>query len=433
MRALTLLLLIAAALLAGLALAPAADQPTVSTSQYQASKFCGACHKNAYTEWQNSMHSHASDDPFYAEAFIVAGQDTNGLTDTFCSACHTPLGMLSGEIPPADHSKLTAISKQGVFCDFCHTIEGQKGIGNAQYVIAPGKVKRGPYRDGEAMAHEIAYAEFITKPEFCGTCHDVSHPVNGLALETTYTEWSQGPYNTDDPKVRATCQDCHFTPGTGVTKPNPGKASTVSDERPHVSTHDAVGGGGAAALMNETGIMERAVKMLQAAAQIALVLPEGATAGQAATVKVAVTNVGAGHSIPTGVTELRDMWLEVIVTDAAGKQVFASGELDAAGEITAGAVKYGVVVADAAGQPTPKFWLAASHVSDHRIPPKQTVTETYEAPIPAGVAGPLTVKARLRYRAASPALLRLLMGPDEKRTLPITDMATAQGELKVLQ
>jgi hypothetical protein len=88
-----------------------------------------------------------------------------------------------------------------------------------------------------------------------------------------------------------------------------------------------------------------------------------------------------------------------------------------------------VVVADADGNPTPKFWLAASKLSDHRIPPRETVTETYTVALPADTTGPLTVRVRLRYRAASPALLRETMGPDAEVGLPIVDMAAAEGEV----
>jgi hypothetical protein len=135
--------------------------------------------------------------------------------------------------------------------------------------------------------------------------------------------------------------------------------------------------------------------------------------------------------VPTGVTELRDMWLELTVTDAAGKAVFASGQLDEKGEIAPGAIKYQVVMADANGNATPKFWLAASKLSDHRLPPKQTVTETFDIPIPADTSGPLKVRTRLRYRAASPSVLRLGLGADSTDVLPIVEMAEAEGELKL--
>ena len=70
-------------------------------------------------------------------------------------------------------------------------------------------------------------------------------------------------------------------------------------------------------------------------------------------------------------------------------------------------------------------------MSDHRIPPKETVTESYDVQIPAGTPGPLKVAARLRYRAASPSLLRLALGPNSKGALPIVEMTRAEAELKL--
>jgi hypothetical protein len=86
-------------------------------------------------------------------------------------------------------------------------------------------------------------------------------------------------------------------------------------------------------------------------------------------------------------------------------------------------------VADAEGNPTPKFWLAASKLSDHRIPAKGTVTETLSIPVPTEAVGPLAVRARLLYRGAAPSVLRLGLGPDSQATLPIVEMTSAEGTL----
>ena len=43
---------------------------------------------------------------------------------------------------------------------------------------------------------------------------------------------------------------------------------------------------------------------------------------------VGVQNVGAGHHLPTGVADFRELWLDITITDATGKIVFSSGKLD---------------------------------------------------------------------------------------------------------
>ena len=71
----------------------------------------------------------------------------------------------------------------------------------------------------------------------------------GTKLETTYEEWEKGPYNSDDPKKRVTCQGCHMyqqpgIPATGST-PRPKNKGLASDDGPvrdHIFTHYFVGG-----------------------------------------------------------------------------------------------------------------------------------------------------------------------------------------------
>ncbi len=43
--------------------------------------------------------------------------------------------------------------------------------------------------------------------------------------------------------------------------------------------------------------------------------------------------MGAGHRIPTGVTEDREMWLELTVNDSEGRILYHSGALDSEGKI----------------------------------------------------------------------------------------------------
>jgi len=62
---------------------------------------------------------------------------------------------------------------------------------------------------------------------------------------------------------------------------------------------------------------------LRAAATLAL------TTGEGLELTATITNVGAGHSIPTGVTYIRQMWLEVTVTNERGELVYVSGHPDA--------------------------------------------------------------------------------------------------------
>ncbi len=65
---------------------------------------------------------------------------------------------------------------------------------------------------------------------------------------------------------------------------------------------------------------------------------------------VRVTNVGAGHALPTGVADFREIWLELTVTDANGNIVLTSGQ-PVNGAVPEDARLFRKVFGDAEGKP----------------------------------------------------------------------------------
>ncbi len=400
--------------------------PFIKSSQFNdPDNFCLLCHRTIYDQWKGSMHNNSYQDPVFQKVLAVASRDTNGKIDKYCAFCHTPIGVMSREFPPLDGSKLSEIAKKGIQCDFCHTISGSKGIGNCAFISSPGPVKRGPFKDSISV-HDTAYSELHTKGEFCGMCHNVNHPENNLALEKTYTEWKEGPY----PREGIQCQDCHMTPGPGVTKPNPGQASQFGPMRPHIYTHEFVGGNAVVtALLGSALHQMLAEERLKAAAQLEIVSSPKVTLGAKNEVQVKVTNKGAGHYLPTGLTEVRQIWLDFKVTSADGKVIYHSGKLDTDGEIDPKAVIYHTILGDKNGKPTEKVWFAEKILSDKRIPPKETVTEKYFFEVPVGIQLPLTIEVILKYRSAPQHLIDELFGK-KKIILPIIEMTTAKAQIQ---
>ncbi len=368
---------------------------------------CGSCHDEIYNQWQGSIHNKAYEDEIYLKIFEIGSKETKGKIDEFCIACHSPIAFITKEIPPFIGRNISEISKKGIQCDFCHTVDKALGIGNYQYHSMPGKIKRGPFKDSVTPIHETAYSELHTKSEFCGMCHDVNHPENGLPLEATYSEWKKGPYS----KEGVQCQDCHMTPGPGVTKPNPGKAAWNGPDREHIFTHYFVGGNAVLAKRYGSDLhSQKAIERLKHAASIK-VSPTGPLAiGQANIVEVRITNKGAGHYIPTGITELREMWIELIVTDGNGKEIYHEGAIDINGDIDSKAVVFNTKIADKKGKETHKVWEAEKIIYDKRIPPKETVTEKRTFNIPAGSAKPIKVTAFLKYRSINQHFVDELLG-----------------------
>jgi hypothetical protein len=326
------------------------------------------------------MHAKALEDPIYQYELGLAIEASDGELAPFCNGCHAPVAVMSGELSGQDFSGLSAASRSAVFCDFCHQVTGRTGDrpGNSSYELAsPDGTKRAQLDDAKSPYHETAYSAFHESAEFCGNCHDVFHPVNGLQLEATYTEWSEGPYAAEG----IVCQDCHMTPGPGVTKPNPGKAAAFAPERQHIYWMTFAGGNVA------LGDAILAEERLQAAAEIDLVVPQELEPGATGQVDVTVTNVGAGHYIPTGLTEFRQMWLEVTATGSDGESQLI------------GEHRYGLELADEQGNHPVPLWEAVSIAVDDRIPPRESVSYSYDLTMPSD--GRVDIDATLYYRSVS--------------------------------
>ena len=134
-------------------------------------------------------------------------------------------------------------------------------------------------------------------------------------------------------------------------------------------------------------------------------------------------NSGAGHYLPTGITEVRQMWLDVKISDHRGKTIFRSGSLDKNGDIDKNAVLYYTQLGNAKGEPILNVALADRILYDHRVPPKGYLIEKYAFQIPTDATYPLTVKATLKYRSASQSLANKILG-DAAPKIPVVDMVS---------
>ena len=307
---------------------------------------------------------------------------------------------------------------------------------NNGLVLKPGQgedepgIKYGPFDDAEPDFHEAEYSKLHTESEFCGTCHNVKHVVFGTDLETTYTEWKNSPYNSKDPQQKITCQGCHMyqrpgIPATGSTlRPeNPGTATDYSDERPHIFTHYFVGGNSSVpGKFNGQDKNQMAVERLKNAATLSV----DTSLVQKKKLNITVVNAGAGHSIPTGVGDLRQVWLEITIQDKDHKISFQTGILNDKHELLKDAVIFRTVFGDGNGNEVINIAKARQVLKDNRIKAKQSVTETINLPLVPEKDAMITV--RLLYRGMPQKILNLIPGkPFEP--LPIVEMVKVQKQI----
>ncbi len=127
------------------------------------------------------------------------------------------------------------------------------------------------------------------------------------------------------------------------------------------------------------------------------------------------------HYLPTGLTEVRQMWLDVKITDANGKVILRSGAVDKNGNIDENAVMYHTYLGNEKGEQVLNVAKADRIIYDHRIPPKGYAVENYAFYIPDDAVSPISVEVTLKYRSAAQSLAKTLLG-DGAPEIPIIDM-----------
>lgn len=344
------------------------------------------------------MHAKALDDPYFLVKLADADRSSKGALRPWCETCHGPVAGMAGLVGRNAGRRPTQAA-EGVGCDFCHQVTGTtRPVGNASFKMGANRTKRAQWRDATSPVHETAFSAFHESPEFCGTCHDVRHPESGLPLGSTYSEWKTSTYAARG----ITCQGCHMTPGPGSTVPNAGSAAAFGVERWHLLSMTFVGGNAA------LGPKHLAEERLRAAAVVLLEAPDIVVAGRPFDIEVTVKNVGAGHSIPTGATELRRMWLDVVATDAAGRELLRQRKV------------FGTEYADSKGKHPVDPWRAVRVVSDDRIPAGGAAAAALRVTMPQDA--PVTISAQLYYRGVPERLAERAGVP-----VPVTHMAGATG------
>jgi hypothetical protein len=269
---------------------------------------------------------------------------------------------------------------------------GLFGIANSGYELDPEVLLRGAtdqalvpgaLLDGSALVEggvharvPAATAAYLRSSEFCGTCHDVrlfgTDVVGGRKgehfkrLRNAYSEWRDW---ARDQKQRGrpvySCQDCHMSrfpgtcapgaragdaghcpPGTHFEAALPGSypeglASIGSRDLRPVSPHYFSGVDVPLApefpghlVDSETvdglgiplGARQRRDLLLAGSVRMTLETPS--VRASELQVPLSFENVGAGHRIPAGFSQERELWLHLRVTDATGKLVYEVGRVD---------------------------------------------------------------------------------------------------------
>lgn len=238
---------------------------------------CGQCHIAEYNAWSGSRLAVGADadatSPVFRALLPRVAAAWGSVARARCVSCHSPgFG--------GDH---------GVGCVTCHAAVGNRGVQNGALVVDLGAPLAAAAEPGASTtAHDTEVRDYLTSPELCGTCHVVHGP--GLFEEVTLDELRASA----DPE--RTCAGCHM----------PKLPSGGADHR-FTGVDPAWGA--------EAGAAERAAS--ESAALLARAVTLELLDGESG-IEVRLTNTGGGHSVPTGVTFLRDFWVDVRLVDSEG-------------------------------------------------------------------------------------------------------------------
>ncbi len=329
---------------------------------------CEGCHPVQYAEWASSMHAYASEDPLFV------AMNSRGVEDAkigeFCVNCHAPMAVRTGAT--TDGSNLAELPRhlQGVTCYYCHNVQDVTGDHNNPLVLADDTVMRGAFDDPlPTPAHGSAYSEFVDRDRFessrlCGACHDIVNG-NGVHLERTFGEWKDSVYSTA--VGGTTCGQCHMDQSLKEAK----VANVADAPTRRVHSHLLPGVDLALTPFPDKALQREAVqKQLDNTLQTALCVRG---VGAAAQLELIIDNVGAGHSFPSGATQDRRAWVEVVAYDDDDAVIYESGVVPEGSSVSElddpDLWLMGDCMFDDSGAPVHMFWEATDNVS--RLLPAQ--------------------------------------------------------------
>jgi YVTN family beta-propeller protein len=347
--------------------------------------WCGNCHQAEYEAWSHSVHSVTAKDPMVTFCVKTEQSLAGPQYSRLCAGCHDPVSTRTGDT--------TMTSGRGVTCLGCHDVTALTQAGGNADLQA---TTHDWTQDHKAWAS--ASLQVLKQPQFCGGCHSQFVPGTGLIGIGTLDEWESSLYTPATP-----CVDCHMP-----TLPSGG-----SDHRfpgGNVYLGQRIG--------DPTLLQEQRTNLAHVVQMAAQAVSGG--------VLVTVRNGGAGHWFPTGVTDIREAWVEIQPLDGGGNVLaHLGGPATVTDALPAGVARLGVDIAAADGT-----LLYGHQISegtrfpfDVRIPSGEA--QTFFVPVTSWPTGTSTVDAVLEVRSVRTSYYRMAAG-NPTGAAPQTEMGRVQ-------
>ena len=419
------------------------DKKYAHPKEWLNSAQCKDCHSTIYDQWADSNHGMNMDHPYYRYQENVAAELEGEEFRVLCRGCHTPQMVINndnsalsefGDMWEKNAASLNAayqhgtpVNERGTGCVFCHRItEAEDAGGNTDLTVNIKDRTSYIFEDSNNQflqwlakkqinaapkAHKASYSkpELYQSSLYCATCHNGFTTGPGAKINDNFGEWLASPFNSpDDPSQHKTCIDCHMT--QDVTNFDNKVAGQSTDDGPiksNMRSHHFAGGNYYFTGMRNPEHKKLSIDILKTALTLSV-------EKQGNTFTANVTNVNSGHDMPGGAR--RQVWLEVIATDASGKEVFSSGVMNN-GYIPKDARRFIKIGVDKDDKPVGlRFWRYVKLSQDTRIKSGQTRQESYE--LPSNIQYPLTVKTRVLYQVFAKGLTEKVRAAFPKENIP---------------
>ncbi|ADN08878.1 multiheme c-type cytochrome [Sulfurimonas autotrophica] len=392
---------------------------------------CKECHPKIFQQWADSNHRHLADsNPYYMVLENLAEMDRGKEFRKWCMGCHNPSAVsmhqertthfmkdnimpeplfVSGSQNLINEYKVHPNRlEQGVSCIACHRIVDAKPKGNSSYALSLSKRKKYLFEDSHSEAevwisHKLINAKptvhkeeymkpLYKKSQYCASCHNEFLPHSQKKVVSTYEQWKESSFNkSKDPKKHKECLDCHMSYiKDGEFIGQSGTSTVGGKKKKAIKTHYFTGANHFLAGLKSKEHEQQSIELLKTSAALDVALKNNQ-------LFVGVKNVGAGHKLPTGAADFRELWLDITVKDSNGKTVFSSGKLDKKGDIEKNSIIYNKIFGDKNGKPVGLFfWRYEKLLKDTRIPAGKRVVERFT--LPKNIQYPLSVEIKLNFR-----------------------------------
>lgn len=407
------------------------ERKIVHEEEWVNSAACAECHSDMFDQWADSLHRLMGDsNPYYKVVEEVAAQTEGEEFRKWCMGCHHPQGLLTGLTATIEKGHMFEKGGKSLFkalvdekpdldegtgCLFCHRItklenvRGKTAGANASFTV---NVKdrelyifenskndvlnwAGNHQiNAKPEVHAKSYSQpFYKDSSLCSTCHNEFAPGTGAVIVDTYGEWEKSEYNNpDDPSKHRSCIDCHMHADVKkIGEDIPGISTDGGRVKDNVVTHQFTGANHHLVGLRNEKMAAMSVELIQSSAKLENSITSDGK------LNVRVKNMGAGHALPTGVADFRQLWLDITLKDANGKVVLSEGKMDKKGNVAKDARFFQKVFGDKDGKPVGLlFWRYEKMLKDTKIPANGHRDEVFE--IPADTVFPVTVETKMKFR-----------------------------------